>query len=142
MRCYDRILEIEGWKVYFFFSIGEYSTDEILSVLYSVNASDAVIRKISRLIDSGKYNTAFTYSDLGSLTSVVTIGPTTSGKEFMNSFVHEIRHLADMISISVGKLEDTEYAAYLSGDIAMELSDVVCAFSCTDSFNKKDISFI
>lgn len=58
------------------------------------------------------------------------IGPTTSGDEFQNSFVHEIRHLADAIAKSLGVPLDSERPAYISGDLAKALAEVVCELGC------------
>jgi hypothetical protein len=58
------------------------------------------------------------------------VGPTTSGKQFVNTFVHEVRHVADAIAKSIGYELDAEGPAYLSGDAAMALAEVLCELGC------------
>lgn len=58
------------------------------------------------------------------------IGPSSSGEEFQDTFVHEIRHLADAIAKSLGVPLDSERPAYISGDTARALTEVVCELGC------------
>lgn len=75
-------------------------------------------------------DTGFTYSNPEFRESVVVIGSSSSGAEFLNSFVHELRHLTDDIAYTCGYPLRGEPAAYLAGDISMGLSDIVCVMSC------------
>ena len=77
-----------------------------------------------------RMDTGFTYSNPHRMESIVVIGRSSSGAEFQNSYVHELRHLTDDIAYFYGYPLRGEPAAYLAGDIALELSDIVCKMSC------------
>lgn len=83
-------------------------------------------------MESGRYNRGFTFNNPDLKRSVVVVGPTTSGKQFQNSFTHELRHLADGIAKYIGVDLDSETPAYITGDTAMELADVVCRMGCDE----------
>lgn len=52
------------------------------------------------------------------------------GKQFQNTVVHEVHHLAVAIAKSLGVDLDGEDPAYLSGDSAMEIADIICTLGC------------
>ena len=88
---------------------------------------------LARLYDlmySCKYNCGFTYSNPFIKRAVVLIGPTTSGDEFQDTLVHEIHHLAVAIARELGVDLEEETPAYISGDSARALSDVICRMGC------------
>lgn len=69
----------------------------------------------------GKYNTGFTHTDFAKRRSIVTISPTTSEEQFLNTVVHEIKHLQSHICRYYNVDEDSEEAAYLIGYIAQKM---------------------
>ncbi len=82
-------------------------------------------------MESRRYNRGFTFSNPDLRSAVVAIGPTTSGKQFTNTLVHEVRHVADAIAKSIGYSLDAEEPAYISGDMAEELASVICELGCS-----------
>ena len=86
---------------------------------------------------NGRKNEGFTYSNLSKKKSVVVIGESTNGGEFLNSFSHELRHLADDISSYYGMIDRGEEVAYLTGELANSVSDIVCLLSCDCCRNKR-----
>lgn len=125
-----RVLRLRNWVVDFLFAVKEYDIEGVLSCLYDAGAPKNILNRAEDLMSECEYNCGFTYSNPRKKRSVVFIGPTTSGEEFLNTFVHELRHLADSIADSLGVELDSEPPAYLSGDTAMELADVVCRLGC------------
>lgn len=77
-----------------------------------------------------KMDTGFTYTNPYRHHVIMVVGRSSSGAEFLNSFVHELRHLAD----DFGRANDIslsgETIAYFSGDMAYALADVVCVLGC------------
>ena len=69
----------------------------------------------------GKYNTGFTHTDFTKRRSIVAISPTTSKEQFLNTVVHEIKHLQSHICRYYNVDEDSEEAAYLIGYIAQKM---------------------
>ena len=127
-----RFLKIGRWEVDFFFAKDGYDDEMILAALYDDDAPIEVMARANRIMDSGRKNRGFTYYNLDLRRAVVVIGPTTSGKQFQNTLVHEIRHLADGIAESLGVELDSEPPAYISGDAAMSLADVICRLGCDE----------
>jgi hypothetical protein len=97
-----RALMIGRWVVDFLFATRRYDIDGVIACLYDAGAPDYIIDEAEDLMLSCDYNCGFTYTNQKKRRAVVLIGPTTSGDEFQNSLVHEIRHLADAIAKSLG----------------------------------------
>lgn len=125
-----RVIRIGRWIVDFLFAEEEYDMEGVLSFLYELDAPMDKMRKVYRLIKGNKPNRGFTYANEEIRRAVVMVGPTTSGKEFINTFVHEIQHLAVFIADGVGVDLRSESPAYLAGDTAMALAEVVCEMGC------------
>lgn len=130
-----RTVIMNDWTCEFYFAMGSYRRKEILGQLVSCHAPGSILRRVSRNMRADKLNTGFTFSNCDIRKSVIVIGNSSSGSEFLNSFVHELRHLTDDIARADGMQLSGEPVAYLSGDIATELSDIVCRLSC-DSCRK------
>lgn len=62
--------------------------------------------------------------------AVVLIGPTSSSEEFLDTFVHEVHHLAVAIASELGVDLEGESPAYIAGDTAREFADVICELGC------------
>ena len=114
----------------FLFATQRYDVDGVLACLMDAGAPSSVIDDAEDLMMSCEYNCGFTYTNRHIRRAVVLIGPTTSGEQFQNTLVHEIRHLADAIAKSLGVKLDSEIPAYISGDSAMALVDIICELGC------------
>ena len=125
-----RVLAIGRWVVDFIFATKYYDVDGILSCLYDAGAPRWVMENAGELMSEGKYNTGFTYTNPAIHRAVVVIGPTTSGAEFTDTLVHEIHHLAVAIASELGIDLESETPAYLAGDSARALAEVVCELGC------------
>jgi len=69
----------------------------------------------------GKKNTGFTYTDFDKHKSVVGISRTTSQEQFLNTIVHEAKHVQSHICKYYDVEEDSEEAAYLIGYIIQRM---------------------
>ena len=125
-----RTIHIKGWKAHFYFSIHDYWKDEILNKLQHLGASKKILRKVSINMSKNKMNTGFTFSKPNKRESIVVIGRSSDGGEFLNSCTHEIRHLVDDIAKEYRMEICGEEVAYLTGDIINLIADIVCKFSC------------
>lgn len=125
-----RVLKIGRWVVDFLFAVDEYDIDGVLACMYDAGASDASLAQAEDLMTTCDYNCGLTYSDASRKRAVVLIGPTTSGEEFTNTLVHEVHHLAVAIASGLGVDLEGETPAYVAGDAAMSLADVVCELGC------------
>jgi hypothetical protein len=127
---FHRVILIGKWVVDFVFATERYDVDGILSCLYDAGAPRWAMDDAEELMSSGDFNTGFTYANPGNRRAVVVIGPTTSGAEFTNTLTHEIHHLAVAIASELGIDLESETPAYLAGDSARALAEVVCELGC------------
>lgn len=125
-----RVLKIGRWVVDFIFATKYYDIDGILSCLYDAGATGWMMDEAEELMSEGGYNTGFTYANPGIHRAVVVVGPTTSGAEYIDTLVHEIHHLAVAIASELGIDLESETPAYLAGDSARALAEVVCELGC------------
>ena len=126
----ERILQIGRWHVVFFFADEEGHDVNVLGTLEDMGATKEILDKASELMEGCEYDCGFTFSNPRARLAAVYIGPTSSGAEFQDSFVHELRNLADAIARSLGIQLDGEAVAYLSGDAAREFADIICRLGC------------
>ena len=125
-----RVLSIGRWVVDFVFATKAYDIDGVLSCLYDAGAPGWVMDDADGLMSAGEYNTGFTYTNPEIRRAVVVVGPTTSGAEYIDTLVHEIHHLAVAIASELGIDLESETPAYLAGDSARALAEVVCVLGC------------
>jgi len=132
-----RSLRIGRWTVYFLFCPDGYDEEAILDLLYDLDATDHILVTVADKMRKARPNEGFTYSNLALRMAVVVIGPTTSGREFQNTLVHEIHHLAVAVADSLGVDLDGETPAYIAGDSAMALAGVICQLGCETCGDKE-----
>lgn len=131
-----RYLKIGRWRVDFLFCTEGYDSEEILSLLSYMEASEEVLDMTQFLVEEDALNTGFTYSNPNIYRALVVIGPVSSSEEFLNTFTHEIHHLAVAIASNLGFDIEGETPAYLSGDLAMSLAKVICELGCPVCYGK------
>lgn len=134
-----RTLRIGRWTVVFIFAHDGYDADSVLEWLHDVDAPPSVMRRADEIMGSGALNRGFTYANPMLRRAVVVIGPTTSGRQFQNTFSHEIDHLSDQIAEYYGLKGSREATAYLTGDTTMALSDVICRLGCERCREGRDL---
>lgn len=131
-----RKTEILDWDIEWYFFTTKKDEDLILSSLYEVNAQENLISNIKNTNLLDMKNSGFTFSNMTRRKSVIVIGNTTNGRQFLNTFIHELRHTTDHIASTLNIDLSGEGVAYLAGDIAMDVSDIVCKYSCDTCKNK------
>ena len=125
-----RVLNIGRWVIDFLFARERYDTEGVIACLHDVRAPLEVMRRAGDIMERGGLNCGFTFSNPDLKRAICVVGPTSSGEEFLNTFTHELRHVADVIAKSIGYDLDGEAPAYISGDAAMSLAEVVCELGC------------
>lgn len=129
-----RQIHINNWFVDVFIDDGGvFDIDSVLRLLYDMGASFDIMDEAEYMMQGYKPNEAFTYSN-GRRHTCIYIGWTTNGAEFVNSFVHELRHLVDHISSYYG-IGNGEAVGYMSGDAAFLLADDICRLGCPNCKN-------
>lgn len=125
-----RFIEIRRWGILFYFSFDIRDKERILESLVWADAPDSIISKVSENISAGRLDEGFCYSNPRDRITVLGIGKTSTGPEFLDTTVHEIAHVAQDIARVDGIDPWGEDFAYLAGDISHGVSDVVCEMSC------------
>lgn len=72
-------------------------------------------------IHTPELNQGFTFTDTRLRKSIMVIGIADSREQFMNTIVHEAKHLQSSICRYYGVSDDSEDAAYLIGYIVMTM---------------------
>ena len=121
---------IRRWDCEFLFSFDTHDKERIQSALLWADAPDSLISDVSKNVDAGDFDTGFTFSNPWLRRTVLAVGKTSSGSEFLNTTVHEIVHMAQHIAGQDGIDPLSEKFAYLCGDISALVSDIVCKMSC------------
>lgn len=123
-------IDQHDWLVYCFFATRSSDAREILSLIDYVGIGEEQYGKAKRHLIKAEYNSGVTFSNLSKHTSVMVFSETTSAEQMVNTFAHELRHLADDIGMARGIPSSGEEIAYLTGDVAMVLAanllEVVC----------------
>lgn len=125
-----RRTRIRRWDIVFYFSFNIYDKERILDALIWAKAPNSVISKVLENISAGRLNEGFCYSNSELRRTVLGVGAASSGPEVLNSMIHEIIHICQHIALEDGLDPYGEPFAYLGGDIAREVSDIVCLLSC------------
>lgn len=136
MIKFNILLPDYKWKVNIYIAVHQYHKDEILDKMRSLGASDNNINDAYINLSSGQLNTGLTFTNPQKRESVLVIALTSSSREFMNSFTHEIRHLEQHIANACGIDENSEEACYLSGDLAYRMFPFCKDFLCECCRNK------
>lgn len=134
---YIRRAKIRRWTILFYFSFDSYDKERILDALVWAKAPDSVISQVLENISAGRLNEGFCYSNSVLRRTVLGTGVAESGPEMLNSMVHEVIHICQHIALEDGMNPYDEPFAYLGGDIAREISDIVCLLSCPHCGGKK-----
>lgn len=125
-----RRIQVRRWDVLFYFSFDKSDMGRILEALVWAEAPDSILSKVSENISAGQFNEGFCYSNPGRRRTVVGIGETSSGPEFLDTTIHEIVHVTQDIAREDVIEPWGEEFAYLAGDISRTISHVVCEMSC------------
>ena len=124
------VTRIADWTIRFYFSFDIYDRERIMQALVWADAPNSLISKVSANIENGRLNEGFCYSNPYLRRTVLGTGIAESGPEVLDSMVHEIIHICQHMAEEDGINPFGEGLAYLGGDIARSVSDIVCELSC------------
>ena len=127
---------IRHWGIRFLLDFDKHDKERVIRALLWAGAPDSIIDRATSLVEAGRQNEGFTYSNPENRRSVTGVGRTDSGPEFMDSAVHEIFHIAQDIATTDDLNLAGEDIAYLAGDISRSISDIVCEMSCPHCHKK------
>lgn len=124
------------WTVYAYIAVHEYYTYEILERMRTIGAGIDDIQRAHANLVGGNIDNGLAYSNINERKTVLVIGLTSSAMQFMNSMVHEIRHLQQHIANSFMIDENSEEVCYMCGDIAMALFPYCKRMLCDNCRNE------
>lgn len=109
----------KGWNLLVYYSVHKEDFIEVEDALRQLGCSDRTIKKSLKVLT--KENTGFTFSNSDYKMSVVCIGPSSDLSQFVNTIIHESKHVQSHICSYYGIPEDSEDAAYLIGYIVQRM---------------------
>ena len=109
------------WLVHCYIAVDCYYTYEILDKMRRIGASRRIMADAHKNLLACQLDTGLCYSNPELRESVWVTSLTSEPGEFLNSIVHEIRHLQQHIANECGLDNDSEEVCYLCGNIAQEL---------------------
>ena len=132
-----RALRVRGWTVDFLFAHRRNDPEGVLAVMRSFGAPESLLAQAEDLMGAGP-NCGFTFSNSDRRLCLSWIGPQTEGREWVNTIVHEIVHVAIAVAVEDGIDPHTETFAYLVGEITEQVSDLICLLSCDRCRERKN----
>lgn len=130
MIVQDIILNDYDWKIRVYYATSEYFISNVLIDLLELDCDEESFFRIKSLMDSGKNNVGFTYSNTDKRASLMLIGVTDSSDEFQNTYDHEKGHLAMHICEALRIDPFSEEYQYLVGEIGKDTFKVAKKFLC------------
>lgn len=108
------------WKVLAYYAVDAYYTNEIATQLQNIGCNREYLERATYNMNSGQLNHGLCYSNMQTRQSILVIGLTSSAEQFLNSLTHELHHLTCHICEAMKIDINSEQAAYICGDIAMQ----------------------
>lgn len=107
------------WNILVYYNVKPKDFIEVADSLEQLECSDKDLKKALRTLR--RKNTGFTFSNTDYKMSIVCIGHATNVGQFVNTVIHEAKHVQSHICEYYDIEEYTETAAYLIGHIVHEM---------------------
>lgn len=115
-----------GWSILVYYNADYRDSFELEDSLKQIEASQKEIDKALDVLND--YNTGFTFSNEDKKMSIVCISKAENEQQFLDTAIHEIKHVQSHICEYYDIDEDSEEAAYLIGYIARRMYRVIKIF--------------
>ena len=130
MIVQDIYLEDYDWSIRVYYAVHEYFISNILIDLLDIDCDEESFFRIKRLMETGKDNIGFTYTNTEMGASLMLIGKTDSSDEFQDTFDHEKGYLVMHISSALSIDPYSEEYQYLAGEVGKRMFKVAKKFLC------------
>ena len=107
------------WSVLVYYNVGKEDFVEIEDSLLQVDCQEHELKRALAVLRHK--NTGFTFSNSDYKMSIVCIGKATSVSEFVNTTIHEAKHVQSHICSFYGIDENSETSAYLIGYLVQRM---------------------
>lgn len=108
-----------GWNVLVYYGVNEEDFIEVEDSLIQLGCDDYTIEESLNVLL--KPNTGFTFTNTDYKMSMVCIGHSTDISQFVNTIIHEAKHVQSHICSYYDIVEDGEEAAYLIGYLVQRM---------------------
>ena len=115
-----------GWSIIMYYNADMSDSFEIADSLRQIDASQKEIKRALYVLKDK--NAGFTFSNEDTRMSVVCIGKADNKQQFLDTAIHEIKHVQSHICEYYDIDEDSEEAAYLIGYIARRMYKFIQMF--------------
>lgn len=130
MIVQDIYLEDYDWSIRVYYAVHKYFISNILIDLLDIDCDEESFFRIKGLMETGKDNIGFTYTNTEMGASLMLIGKTDSSDEFQDTFDHEKGHLVMHISSALDLDPYSEEYQYLAGEVGKRMFKVAKKFLC------------
>ena len=107
------------WNVLVYYGVGEEDFVEVADSLKQLGCSNSNIKRSLNVLL--KENTGFTFSNTSYKMSIVCIGLASDISQFVNTAIHEAKHVQSHVCSYYNIDEDSEDAAYLIGYLVQRM---------------------
>lgn len=108
-----------GWNVLVYYNVDKYDFVEVADSLRQLDCPKKDIATAFRTLR--RKNTGFTFSNTDYKMSIVCIGRASNIGQFVNTAIHEAKHVQSHICSYYGIDEGSEEAAYLIGHLVHQM---------------------
>ena len=109
----------KGWNVLVYYGVNKEDFIEVEDALKQLGCSSRDVRKSLKVLT--RENTGFTFSNSNYKMSIICIGPSSDVSQFVNTAIHEAKHVQSHICSYYDIPEDSEDAAYLIGYLVQRM---------------------
>ena len=116
----------KGWNILVYYNVSPSDFIEIEDSLIQLDCKKKDISKVFKNLQ--RKNTGFTFSNTEYKMSIVCISEATNIGQFVNTAIHEAKHVQSHICEYYGIEENSEEAAYLIGHIVRRMYNMLSKF--------------
>lgn len=116
----------KGWNILVYYNVNPSDFIEIEDSLIQLDCKKKDISKVFKNLQ--RKNTGFTFSNTEYKMSIVCISEATNVGQFVNTAIHEAKHVQSHICEYYGIEENSEEAAYLIGHIVRRMYNMLSKF--------------
>lgn len=109
----------KGWNVLVYYGVNKEDFIEVEDALKQLGCSSRDVRKSLKVLT--RENTGFTFSNSDYKMSIICIGPSSDVSQFVNTAIHEAKHVQSHICSYYDIPESSEDAAYLIGYLVQRM---------------------
>ena len=109
----------KGWNVLVYYGVHREDFIEVEDALRQIGCSRSDIHRSLKVLN--KENTGFTFSNSDYNMSIICIGPSSDVSQFVNTAIHEAKHVQSHVCSYYDIPENSEDAAYLIGYLVQRM---------------------